>query len=115
MQSLSASQLAEWLAASRSSPDDRHGRPPPLLLDVREPWEFELCHLDGSLLLPMQTVPARIKELAPDAEIVVICHHGVRSRQVGSFLERCGFKSIYNLTGGVDAWANDVDPAMRKY
>jgi rhodanese-related sulfurtransferase len=115
MQQLSATQLAAWLAASRSSPGDHDGKSPPLLLDVREPWEFELCHLDGSLLLPMQTLPARINELEPDADIVVICHHGVRSRQVGSFLEKHGFNSIYNLTGGVDAWANDVEPAMHKY
>jgi len=117
MQQLSASQLAEWLAESSASPEDCSGqsRPPPLLLDVREPWEFELCHLENSLLLPMQTVPARINELEPAADIVVICHHGVRSRQVGSFLERQGFTSIYNLTGGVNAWANDVEPAMEKY
>ncbi|MCB1931185.1 MAG: sulfurtransferase, partial [Candidatus Accumulibacter sp.] len=50
-----------------------------------------------------------------DADVVVICHHGVRSRQVGNFLEHQGFSSIYNLVGGVDAWANDVDPAMCKY
>ncbi|EXI88858.1 MAG: Thiosulfate sulfurtransferase GlpE [Candidatus Accumulibacter regalis] len=117
MQQLSATQLKEWLTAS--TPAGGSGgspaRRPPLLLDVREPWEFELCHLADSLLLPMQSVPARIDELERDADIVVICHHGVRSRQVGGFLERQGFTSIYNLSGGVDAWANDVDPAMHKY
>ncbi|MQM34112.1 MULTISPECIES: rhodanese-like domain-containing protein [unclassified Candidatus Accumulibacter] len=117
MQQLSATQLKEWLTAS--TPAGGSGGSParrrPLLLDVREPWEFELCHLADSLLLPMQSVPARIDELERDADIVVICHHGVRSRQVGGFLERQGFTSIYNLSGGVDAWANDVDPAMHKY
>ena len=117
MQQLSATQLADWLAASSSAPESGAGgwRQRPLLLDVREPWEFELCHLDGSRLLPMQSLAARINELPADADIVVICHHGVRSRQVGGFLERQGFSSIYNLSGGVDAWANDVDPAMHKY
>ena len=118
MQQLSATQLAEWLTAANPSPpdgDDGKSQRRPLLLDVREPWEYELCHLRASLLVPMQTVPARIKELSPDADIVVICHHGVRSRQVGSFLESKGFSSVFNLAGGVDAWADDVDPTMRKY
>ena len=115
MQPLSAIQLAQWLTACISASDNCEGVSRPLLLDVREPWEFELCHLADSLLVPMQTVPARIDELDPDADIVVICHHGVRSRQIGGFLERQGFRSIYNLSGGVDAWANDVDPAMHKY
>jgi len=107
MQQLSAPQLAEWLADQ--------GRPAPLLLDVREPWEYELCHLPGSTHIPMQTIPARSNELAPDAEVVVICHHGVRSLQVAMFLERSGFDSVYNLMGGVAAWAQDVDPTMRRY
>ena len=117
MQQLSTRQLAAWLTASDPMPDDRAGeaRRKPLLLDVREPWEYELCHLTGSLLMPMQAVPARLTELDADADVVVICHHGVRSRQVGNFLEHQGFSSIYNLVGGVDAWANDVDPAMCKY
>lgn len=117
MQQLSAVQLAEWLTASTQSarPDDSDSSPRPLLLDVREPWEYELCHLVDSMHLPMQMVPARLDELDPEADIVVICHHGIRSLQVGNFLERQGFSSIYNLTGGVDAWARDVDPAMRKY
>ena len=82
---------------------------------MREPWEYELCHLPGSTLMPMHTVPVRISELDADAAIVVICHHGGRSMQVGMFLERNGFSSIYNLAGGVAAWAADVDPAMRQY
>ncbi|WP_313953040.1 rhodanese-like domain-containing protein [Accumulibacter sp.] len=117
MQQLSAVQLAEWLTPSTPSanPADSESPRRPLLLDVREPWEYELCHLADSMLLPMQTVPTRLGELDSEADIVVICHHGVRSLQVGNFLERQGFSSIYNLTGGVDAWARDVDPAMRKY
>lgn len=85
------------------------------MLDVREPWEFELCHLPDACLLPMQTVPTRIGELEASADIVLICHHGVRSQQVAAFLERRGFRSLYNLTGGIDAWADEVDPTMRKY
>ena len=82
MQQLSTRQLAAWLTASDPMPDDRAGeaRKKPLLLDVREPWEYELCHLTGSLLMPMQAVRARLTELDADADVVVICHHGVRSR-----------------------------------
>lgn len=107
MQQLRPAQLAQWLA------DD--SRPAPVLLDVREPWEFELCHLEGAQHMPMHLVPVRFGELSPDQDIVVICHHGARSMQVGMFLESRGFAAITNLTGGVEAWATEVDPTMRRY
>ena len=107
MKTITAPELAAWLAdASRAKP---------LLLDVRENWEFETCRIEGSTLVPMNSVPARLQELDEDAEIVCICHHGARSAAVGSFLERNGFTNITNLTGGVHAWAVQVDPAMPKY
>lgn len=87
----------------------------PLLLDVREPWEFQICHLANSVSMPMRAVPARIAELDRDAETVVICHHGMRSYQVAMFLEREGFSRVYNLTGGVDGWARTVDTSMPVY
>ncbi|PKO90149.1 MAG: sulfurtransferase [Betaproteobacteria bacterium HGW-Betaproteobacteria-12] len=107
MQQLLPPQLAAWLTDP--------GRPRPLLLDVREPWEFELCHLEGAQLMPMQLVPVRCQELDPEQDIVVICHHGARSMQVALFLENRGFAAVHNLAGGVNAWAMDVDPAMRRY
>lgn len=107
MQHLRSPQLAEWLADA--------GRPQPLLLDVREPWEFELCHLAGSQHMPMHLVPLRSQELDPERDIVVICHHGARSMQVAMFLENRGFSSVHNLSGGVNAWAIEVDSAMRRY
>lgn len=107
MLQLPALQLADWLADA--------SRPQPLLLDVREPWEFELCHLEGAQHIPMHLVPVRCQELDPEQEIVVICHHGARSMQVAMFLENRGFAAVHNLTGGVDAWATDVDPSMRRY
>jgi len=85
------------------------------LLDVREPWEFQTCHLEGSLLIPMGRIPAGRDELDPDRETVVICHHGIRSRQIAYYLERAGFTNVVNLTGGLDAWARDVDPEMPVY
>ncbi len=91
------------------------GASAPLLLDVREPWEFDICHLAGSKLVPMRDIPAAAAQLDPQAEIVVICHHGIRSRQVCYYLAQQGFTRLINLTGGVAAWAEQVDPAMPRY
>ncbi len=107
MQHITPVELAQRLA-------DAH-QPAPVLLDVREPWEFEICHLEGALPMPMASVPARVGELDPAREIVVICHHGGRSAQVGMFLERQGFARVINLAGGVAEWAARVDPAMAQY
>jgi rhodanese-related sulfurtransferase len=87
----------------------------PLLLDVREPWEFATCHIAGSRLVPMRAIADTLAELDPARETVVICHHGIRSRAAGAFLERQGFSNIINLSGGVDAWAREVDRAMPVY
>ena len=88
---------------------------PPLLLDVRQPWEFDICRLDDSILIPMSTIPANLNRLDKDRETVVICHHGVRSRRVAYFLEQAGFSNVINLRGGVDGWARDVDRTMATY
>ena len=88
---------------------------PPLLLDVREPWEFERCHIEGSQLIPMRQIPEAAATLDPAQEIVVICHHGIRSRQVAYYLECEGFSNLINLEGGVEAWAQDVDHTMNRY
>ena len=87
----------------------------PLLLDVREPWEFDICAIDGSVNIPMGQIPQRLDELPTSAEIVVICHHGVRSQQVIWFLRNQSLGDLVNLEGGVDAWARSVDPAMPVY
>lgn len=84
------------------------------LLDVREPWEFETCHINNSILIPMGEIPHKLDQLNKDQPIVVICHHGHRSLRVAIFLEHSGFEVI-NLDGGVDAWAKEVDPTMPKY
>ena len=85
------------------------------LVDVRELWEFNTARIGGSVLMPMGEVAARLAEIDHDAEIVVICHHGGRSMQVAAFLEREGYSGVYNLTGGVDAWARTIDPSMPIY
>jgi rhodanese-related sulfurtransferase len=96
-----------------------HGGPEgaegPLLLDVREPWEFSICRIEGARLVPMARIPQAISDLDPERETVVVCHHGIRSYQVARFLEQQGFKRVVNLSGGVAAWARDLDPEMRTY
>jgi rhodanese-related sulfurtransferase len=107
MQHLSAPELAGWIADPT--------RPQPVLLDVREEWEYQTCHISGAQLMPMQTVPAKLDELEEDTPLVCICHHGMRSLQVAAFLERNGFTQVANLTGGVHAWALQVDSSMPTY
>lgn len=107
MQQITPNQLKAWL--------DDPQRENPQLVDVREPWEFETCKIAGAQLVPMRSMPTRHPELNKDADLVVICHHGARSFQVGQFLEQQGFTRVINLTGGVAAWAHDVDPAMPTY
>ena len=87
----------------------------PRLLDVREPWEFQLAHIEGSELLPMQTIPDQVDQLDRSHPTVVICHHGTRSLQVVAFLERLGFENLHNLQGGIDAWARQVDTRVALY
>jgi len=87
----------------------------PFLLDVREPWEFDICHIENSVSLPMALIPERLNELDNQQELVVICHHGIRSRQVAMYLEGNGFSNVINLTGGVAAWAQEIDKNMSQY
>ena len=87
----------------------------PKMLDVREPWEFEICRIEGSVNIPMAELGGRFGELEHGSEIVVICHHGMRSRQVAEYMESIGFPHVVNLEGGVDAWAQSVDEDMQQY
>ena len=107
MQHITAPELAQWLADSTKKV--------PVLLDVREPWEYETCHIAQAQLIPMSVIPLRLDELDPETQIVCVCHHGGRSMQVAHFLERNGFNQVMNLTGGVHAWALQVDTSMPTY
>lgn len=92
-----------------------HNHPLPILLDVRERGEFDYVHLPESLWIPLHQLPQRLQELNPQQEIVVICHHGMRSRQAAQYLCSQGFVQVTNLSGGIDAWAHHCDPQMLRY
>jgi rhodanese-related sulfurtransferase len=87
----------------------------PLLLDVREPWEHRIASLEGSTLIPMRDIPSAIEDLDPTQEIIVLCHHGIRSRHVAHYLESRGFTRVINLRGGIDAWARELDTLLATY
>ena len=106
MRTISPEELKEML--------DR-GANAPRLIDVREPWEFAICRIAGAENIPMEELPARVGELDRDRETVFICHHGTRSQRVAHDLESMGFSRTLNLDGGVDAWAQSVDPDMQQY
>jgi rhodanese-related sulfurtransferase len=87
-----------------------------ILLDVREPWEYALCHIEGSINMPLSQITAKLQEIDKSNDLVVICHHGARSFQAGCYLQSEGFSArIFNLQGGIDAWADTVDTQMPKY
>lgn len=86
-----------------------------VLLDVREPWEYTQVHVEGARHIPMGQIPERLAELDPKARYVVMCHHGGRSQQVAQFLTDKGFGQVANLAGGIDAWAEALDPNLVRY
>ena len=87
-----------------------------VLLDVREPWEFETARIDGAKLIPMGDVPSRAhQELDPEEPIVVVCHHGVRSMNVTVWLRQQGFEKAQSMRGGIDAWSLGVDGKVPLY
>lgn len=88
---------------------------PPQVLDVREPWEVEICHFENSIVIPMGQVPQRLEEIDERRPVVVLCHHGARSLQVTMFLRSQGYNKATNLIGGIDAWARDFDSTMPTY
>ena len=88
-----------------------------LLLDCREPKEYELVHLSDATLLPMDELPARIDELEPHRgkEIIVYCHHGMRSLQVATWMREQGFSQAKSMIGGIEQWAQEIDPSLARY
>ena len=87
----------------------------PFLLDVREPYEYSLAKLEGSVLIPLGTLPQSMDKLDRTAEIVAYCHHGMRSADAVGVLLQQGITNVKNLVGGIDAWSVQVDPAVPRY
>ena len=105
MKQFTAEQLKEYLESGAKL----------VILDVREVWEYETCHLENSMHISMSQIPARLDELDREDETIVLCHHGMRSRQVIAYLQTQGFNNLVNLEGGIDAWSKSVDLNMPQY
>ena len=111
---INPSDFSAWRNAAAS---------PPLVLDVREPWELQTASVkpEGFTLLaiPMREIPARLAELrqshGDEVPIACLCHHGMRSLQVANYLQQSGFTQVVNLQGGIDAWAKQVDASVALY
>lgn len=107
MELIEARDLAKWL--------DDDAQPNPVLLDVRELSEIQICHIPNSIHMPLHSLSVRINELDKATPIVCICHHGMRSMQAARYLEQSGFDRVVNLNGGIHAWATQVDQKMETY
>jgi rhodanese-related sulfurtransferase len=115
---ITVQQLHAWLTEASANSDTQ----PPVLLDVREAFEFERANLRGAPMadaqlkeISMRQIPAAVSDLDPSAPTVVVCHHGGRSYQVAAFLQHQGFSNVINLAGGIDAWAKHIDPTVPVY
>ncbi len=106
MKAITPQQLSAHLEA---------GGEPPVLLDVRETWEFAIGHIEGSRNVPAEEVAASLPGLDAAATTVVVCHHGIRSAEVADYLERAGFRDVSNLEGGIDRWGREIDHSMPPY
>jgi rhodanese-related sulfurtransferase len=85
------------------------------LIDVREPWEHKLARLENSQLIPLRELTNQLSKFEASNTFLVYCHHGSRSFYACAFLMQQGFKEVYNLEGGIDAWSRDVDRSIPKY
>jgi rhodanese-related sulfurtransferase len=104
---IAPAELAAWRADS--------ARTAPVLVDVREPWEFDCCRIENSFPVPLSQLPAKRAELPADRDLVLVCHHGNRSQQAAMWLARNGFPNVHNLRGGIEAWSLEVDPTVPRY
>ncbi|MDB5258607.1 MAG: molybdopterin biosynthesis protein MoeB, partial [Chitinophagaceae bacterium] len=86
-----------------------------LVLDVREQFEYDICHIEGSLLMPLSTVPQHLQDLPKDKNIIILCHLGIRSASAVNFLQANGFEKVSNLLGGIHSWAEEIDHTMATY
>ncbi len=105
MQQLTAEELKEYIDKGASF----------VLLDVRETWEYEICHIESSINIAMTDISSALQEIDLEKMTVVVCHHGMRSFQVAQYLEAEGFSNVMNLEGGIASWARSIDQSMPQY
>jgi adenylyltransferase/sulfurtransferase len=86
-----------------------------VLVDVREPWEHQTCHIEGARLIPMRMIPTNLQSLDVDEPVICYCHHGMRSLDVAVWLQKQGVASARSLTGGIDKWSAEIDPKVLRY
>lgn len=86
-----------------------------LLIDVREPWEHQTCHIEGARLIPMRNIPANLQSLDVEEPVICYCHHGMRSLDVTVWLQKQGVESARSLAGGIDKWSAEIDPKVPRY
>ncbi len=106
MRQLSPKQVLDLVEQSETKP---------VLLDVREDFENEICAIEGSINIPLHKISDAVEELDPQQEYILICHHGLRSQRAGIIMESQGFEKLVNLVGGIDAWACNIAPEMKRY
>ena len=109
-------KMVEEITARRVA--SRRETAPPgecILVDVREDEELRISRIDGALHIPMNDIPRRMGEIDPRKEVIVFCHHGQRSYNVAAFLKQQGFATVKSMAGGIDAWSQEVDPAIPRY
>jgi rhodanese-related sulfurtransferase len=88
---------------------------PPIVIDVRETWEYEIAHVPNSTLVPLNTLPGYADGLDRGATYALLCHHGMRSEMAARWMAQHGFTHLINIDGGIDAWSTDVDPSLSRY
>jgi adenylyltransferase/sulfurtransferase len=86
-----------------------------LLVDVREPWEYELCRIPGAKLMPLGTLPANVTALLDVDDVICYCHHGMRSLDAAAWLRQQGVEGAKSLTGGIERWSVEIDPQVPRY
>lgn len=85
------------------------------LVDVREPWEWQLCRLEGAELIPMREIPAAVNRMLDVEEVILYCHRGIRSLDAAAWLRQQGVESARSLAGGIDRWSREIDPGVPRY
>lgn len=106
MQQITAEELQQIINSNEA---------PFLILDVRERWEYNICHIQGSKLVPMSVLEEEYTEIPQDKLIICLCHHGIRSLNAAHFLLTKGYKTVANLQGGIDLWIKNVDQSLKNY